>query len=603
MKKRIKEKLIYCSCAAAALLTTSCIDNNYDLDNIDGTSEFKINNLVLPVEMDPIELRDIIKVKEGDKIQEVTINGETFYAVEQSGDFHSNPIHINEFTATADKLNPSDAVFSLHAGKLGVKRRAGENQKLYFLLEEVYKPFEYQAGDVDGAVRELTYIDFKETHFTVNFTAALASNVTSQIESLKLKLPAGLVISRVNVGEYKYNSTTGEVDIPRVDIVNNKAQVVIYATGINLSSDIFHYDASTNSGVFDLNSEFTVKDGTLVVSGSASALSALPDEITFTTSYDLGNMEVTQILGSIAYNLEGDGLKIDPIRFNDIPDFLNSDQTNLVLANPQIYLQMNNPVGEYGLYYVSDFNIVAERHDAAPKYFPYEDFKVGAGTTSLQNYLLAPDPQAVKNIPAEFNSALNRLTYKNLGNLLSGAGLPQTLDISLDNPRIPEQKLTSPLKIGVDLDDMEGKYRILAPLALEGSPTSGSRIYYTETKDGWWTEDLDGLMIDDLIITATITNDLPLDATLKIIPINRLGEEIKDVTVVPVKMAGNTTLEHAEIQITGKITDLDGIKIVAEVTPDGKTGADGQPEALSPEQTIVLKDLKARVNGSYTKKF
>ncbi len=42
------------------------------------------------------------------------------------------------------------------------------------------------------------------------------------------------------------------------------------------------------------------------------------------------------------------------------------------------------------------------------------------------------------------------------------------------------------------------------------------------------------------------------------------------------------------------VTNLDGITFTAHVKADGQT-------ALSPEQNIVLKNLKAKVSGHYTK--
>ncbi len=41
---------------AAMLLLTGCMDDNYDLSNIDTTSEVKVNGLVLPVNVKPVTL-------------------------------------------------------------------------------------------------------------------------------------------------------------------------------------------------------------------------------------------------------------------------------------------------------------------------------------------------------------------------------------------------------------------------------------------------------------------------------------------------------------------------------------------------------------------
>ena len=46
--------------ACSALVFTGCIDNSYDLSDIDTTTQLRFNNLVLPIQMDPILLSDII---------------------------------------------------------------------------------------------------------------------------------------------------------------------------------------------------------------------------------------------------------------------------------------------------------------------------------------------------------------------------------------------------------------------------------------------------------------------------------------------------------------------------------------------------------------
>ena len=50
------------------LLFASCIDNNYDLSDIDTTSRFEVKDLVIPVNLDPIMMSDLLEIKEGDNI-------------------------------------------------------------------------------------------------------------------------------------------------------------------------------------------------------------------------------------------------------------------------------------------------------------------------------------------------------------------------------------------------------------------------------------------------------------------------------------------------------------------------------------------------------
>lgn len=66
----MKQNPFFAGLPLAALLLTGCIDNKYDLDDLDTTTEIKVNNLVLPVNFDVVTLSDIITIDEDSKIKE-----------------------------------------------------------------------------------------------------------------------------------------------------------------------------------------------------------------------------------------------------------------------------------------------------------------------------------------------------------------------------------------------------------------------------------------------------------------------------------------------------------------------------------------------------
>ena len=593
----MKKKQLYLLAAGVVMGSlSSCIDDNYDLSDINTTSEFKVKDLELPVQLDPVELSDIITVKEGDKIHEVTINGHTFYAVEQTGEFHSDPVHVNEFTAKPEHLSTTTATFRTQP------TRAGESQKIYLLLNEVRSEFDYSSTDIDGTIRDLTYAEFKPTGISFTIVNSLGSNIGAGLENLKVSLPEGLRVTAIqtpgkNYPASAYDIATGMLTLPQVAFQNGEANVTLTADAVNVDSKWYNYNESKNVGEFNLDSELTIKEGKLTLTASAQDLASIGDEVNFQVKYALGNMDVTSILGSVKYDLKGNGLNIDPIEINDLPDFLESEETNLILANPQIYLSLNNPVGGMNLKYQSGMLIKALRNNGPDASFPLDAFVVPASGEGPFNYVLAPDPSAVTEIPSQFASGLTRVTYNNLGNILSGKGIPNTLDIELVNPEIPLQKLSTPLQLGQDLQEMKGTYQFLAPLALEGDATSGSQIIYTHTADGWWSEDLADLTIGELTLNANVTNAIPLNASISVYPIDKDGNVISGVEVIPIEVAAGEQNKPAVFVIKGTIRNLDGVKIRADVHPDG-TG-----EALAPSQTITLTDIKVKVSGNYTKKF
>lgn len=595
---------------ALTLLLTSCIDDKYDLADIDTTSRFKVNDLVLPLNLDPVLLSDIIKIEEGDQIKEYTIDGHTFYAVEESGTFSSDPIDVASFDASANQLNPTIATFSLpKSGKR--QRRVGEEFPLYFLTGKVLQSLDYEADGIDGAVRALTTLYYNPVHFTMKLMIVeqLNSALSMQLENVTLQLPKGLDLLNVEAPGYSfsasdYSPTTGLISMDKVILNEGEATIDIISTSIDLTSypNAFSYNKELDEGTFYLDSEFSIEEGTrLAFSGTSEALATIPDLVEFTVTYDVSDLIATAMLGNIQYDLTGENLKIDPVELDNLPSFLENPETNLILSNPQIYLNLNNPVGEYGLTYQSSLDISAIRDGKIDTTFPSPLIVVPA-TIGSHNILLAPDENNISLIPDEYKPGLERLRYENLGYILSNGGkadgMPEKLDIQLIDPMIPDKPIVghNPFRLGENLPGMDGTYLFLAPLSLK----EGSTI--VKTVDGWWSEDLADLTIDNLGISAIANSDLPTGVVINIYAIDRDGNKISEESSV--KLVGLAQNEPIEISLIGlmidgqrqPITNLDGIEIYV------LTSDNGNDEALAPSQTITLENLKAKVSGYYTKK-
>lgn len=84
-------KLSLATVALACMPLTGCMDDNYDLSDIDTTAEIKVNDLVVPVNLDAITLSNVFDLEEGSVVKE--INGE--YVVLVDGEFKSEDIKVN----------------------------------------------------------------------------------------------------------------------------------------------------------------------------------------------------------------------------------------------------------------------------------------------------------------------------------------------------------------------------------------------------------------------------------------------------------------------------------------------------------------------------
>lgn len=576
----------------AMVSLTGCIDDNYDLSDIDTTSEFKVNDLVLPVNIDVVTLGDIIDVKPEDQIKEIIIGGQTFYAVQESGTFASEPIHIPSFSTNAPSVSSTTVSFNVGANRNNAPAKLPS--LTLGLTAPIEKSISYRAENIDAAIISLTELFTDELSIALTFTASPEVTGIAEIElqNLLLDLPKGLTITNV-LPDGIYNN--GRLEIPSVKLENGVATITLKASGVNLADNGCTIDYNRHS--LELNSNVNIESALLLVTPKTDAAVTVPENVSLNVDYAISPLSVTAVSGRIHYMLEGDALNISPISLAELPDFLAQEGTNLVLSNPQIYLSVNNPVAEEKLEYRTGLQLTAVRDGEPEKYFSldngYFDVNYNKGVTGPYNFCLSPESPAADQVPTGYTNPVH-VPFTSLGSVISGNGLPKSIGIDLVDPQIFEQAVNG-FRLGHNLNALEGSWEFVAPLALKSGV--GSKIVYTKTENGWNDEDVDAITISTLEISMSVDSDLPLKANITGYPIDKSGNQISEVTIVGAEIPANAKDEEVVIRVNGTVQHLDGITFTATVEPDESE------KALSPSQTLTLKNIRAKVSGSYTKKF
>lgn len=589
---------------ASALLFSGCIDDAYDLSDIDTTSRVNVNGLVIPVNIDQITLDDIITFDENSKIQPVTIGGERFYALTESGEFNSEDIRIDEVKADSPEIPSSEAVLQRTSLKQRRKiRRAPSQYAVSYHIHELGDGFTYESDDLDESIIDLTEAWVKNLRFAVRLSSVNVDNAmeSTTFSGVSIQLPKKMTCTE-SVGTY--DAATGVWTIPELTVSGSTTEIYVEASRIDLAANGVKIDPVKHS--FVLDGDFKVLDGiiTLEPRVSGGIPSTLPQTLDFRADYTLSPLVIDAVSGTIEYKYQG--LDIDPVTLTDIPDFLSCEGTNLLLANPQIYLSLNNPLADYDVHCNAGLTLTSLRPDA-PESIRRLSYSldngpvvVGAdgGPNARQQFVLAPSRNNL-NVPDGYNaSALSYYEFSGLSDVLAVPAneanyseLPETIDITLTNPGVPRQKV-SHFRLGTSLPGVKGNYMLVAPLALK----EGSMIIYSDTEDGWGSEDLDALTIEELTLTAIASNSTPLAAELVAYPVNTSGERIPGVKVTSNVLEAMSEGKPLEIKLEGKIENLDGVIFEARVRP-------GSEESLRPDQTIRLNNIRAKVSGYYTKQF
>ena len=591
----MKQNPFFAGLPLAALLLTGCIDNKYDLDDLDTTTEIKVNNLVLPVNFDVVTLSDIITIDEDSKIKEIEIDGKKVYAVTETGDFHSDPIDVPGFTAPAPSVPKGEATFALPDVNGVASRRAPRDATRYNILSFTPQNVNFKAEGIDGSILDIEAIGCEPLQISLAFRAdGVADILDLSLENLRFSFLKGLTIRNLPSG-CSYDAASGILEVSEIDCGSDGVGTIAFMVdAIDLHAGGASYDYAAHR--LDYNSEINITEGYLAASlKSSQAAIELPGNIGLSVETSVEALKATTFTGSLNYRLDGNGLNISPVDLSDLPDFLAQEETNLRLANPQIYLQVNNPLGEDHLKCQTGMTLTAVRGDDRKSYSLDNNGVVEIGydkAAGPYNFVLSP---SIPSSPsADFAQGLEHVAFTGLSDVLSGNGLPKSIDIDLDDPQVPAQRVVD-FRLDSSLPGIEGKYEFLAPLALKGGD-NGSVIVYRDRKDGWGDEDVEKITIEVLEIEADVTSTIPLKAVLTATPIDVDGN-LMNVNVEGGVIEANAQNQHIVLRTTGVVKRLDGISFEAVVRP-----ANGD-QAIGPDQTIELRNVKARVTGNYTTDF
>lgn len=558
----------------------SCIDDSIDLDNLNKDYEVKVNNLVVPIKLDNVSLSNIIDIEE-DGILRI-VNDE--YVLVKEGDISGEGFHVNPVSLS---LSVQEVSANIPTGDLpGV---GNVSVPFDLTLPGLNSTFKFETNMVDGRVRGLKSAKC-DCSLILNFE--VPSNLTSggdvHIADLKIKMSENLKVeSYTREGEY--------LNIGDVNFVNGIASVTLKISGINFET--------TPSMNFSFTPGATISDyGTLAVSGGigisgrlvgkASAANIPSDGISFALKPYLSSVEVKSVSGSVEFTFGG--LSLSDIYIDNMPSVL--EDATAELQNPQIYIKMNNPLADYGMSGSTRLSFKSYFHEELA-------FEATSGTLVLGN-------QGGSDVEHQYCIAeFKPSTYYDLYNMAEFVSIPNLsgligpkgfsgyrLNVSTDDPRMSGSVSDFPL--GTTLPAIRGGYSFFSPVALR----VGSMLTYSKAETGWDDETVRKMRIDQLNVSADVTNSLPFEITLSGTPLNENGEPCLDVNtkqpviIGPVVIAANGT-SHIELKTSGVITNLDGITYKAEGKVTQETGA------LKPGSPIHLTNIRVTVSGSYRDSF
>jgi hypothetical protein len=609
--------------ALSVLVLSSCVDNDYDLSDIDTMARFKTKNLVVPLNLDEITLDQVMDLDEDSEIKTFKNEetGETWYGIKKDGTFDSDPIKVSAFTVNKPTISPSSNTLDLTP--LSYVAGMVDQISAFYEIAGQSDPtsFSAESDNVDKSIKSISKLGVN-TSFNIKISVS-GTGVSSIIphikyEGVKIQLPKGLT---AEAEEGTYNSSTGIWDLSNETLAPNSSGIASVKLTITAIDAKVANITFTSAPTPDDKGTFVFADEVQLIAGRVNIYdvdpSSLPDQVTFTSAPTLQNIDVNTFTGDVEYDVED--FTIDPIDLADVPDIINQPGTKLLLEKPQLFLEINNPMAKYNVYFESGFEltperIVRENGVDVKKQKTYEIDANGEGKKTFgtkttdgssqkeegNQFVLAPSTPD-DFLKDEYPNPKHVL-FTDLKRILlldeeaeeeevaeTGVGIPTTINVNVKDPKVPRQTVTD-FVLGEELAAVKGKYSFYAPLQL----SEDSHIAYTDTIDGWNDEDVDNITIDSLTINFDATTEIPFETELTIYPIDTTGEPIAGVKTTTAHLDAKAQNQPVEVTIIGPVTHLDGLLIKAHIL-------NTESDTLSPDMKIYVDNSKATITGHYDK--
>lgn len=562
----------------------SCVNNDYDLTkDIDMTVSIGGSEFAIPGgKTEEITLGKVLELDDEDLVK--TDEKGNYYLEQAAEEPMISTIEVESFIIPAPFIEPID---------LGVD------------IPNI--PFPVRAD-----LPNIPPIDFPEANTEFNFSQTGLPVELKTISSIRTDMKTVVTLSYTNASIKKATLTDVVLTFPEYIISEDLTNHKLSLPDVTLLSSIQNYsktitiqgidcsklkegeglDGKTHS--IKISGEISIT-GKVNVNASDITLPLRDSRLELKANINMNTFTAKSVTGKVDPEIT---ITADPIKLNNLPDFLSDNETHLDVENPMIFITINNGspleaniTGTLSPYKDGKLTITN------PINFSITDISGKSENTPAtdQRFCLSPiDPKiaGVKHCPVpDLSSLINKIPDEIRFNII---------------PKAADKEVT------VDLGKPEGftfktDYKVNVPFVF-GDKLS---IVYKDTIDGWM-EDLEDFEIQLVHVTGTVINKIPLALSLTAEPttLNSKGEAIKldgveikvktngkedDNTITTGNEQGTSTALIIEMKETkaGSMKKLDGI-VLRAVAKSSQAAAGKQ---LNKNQSVQLIDLKLKVPG------
>lgn len=597
-------------CAGSAVLTTGCVSDDYDLDNLDMTMGLGSDGLKLKLgTTQQIMLNDILDLDESVKLD----GSNLYYLVEEGStnfDVKVDPVdatfeksrietsqRVLDYETAKQQLDPSilnqlpvDAGLPIEGGlTLNGKAEGYSDVKI-----SVKVPVE---------VKRIDLVDVKDMKISLSIHTATSPNVKfgiDKIKDFKITIPQILVVDPTSLSEgWVLNGhvlehkgelkVKGDMELCHV----TATQVDPLSFGTPQDGEIKFGNDSHGRSVVEAGIEGDVyfkatQDFTLTTSDYADIYLEL----------QLGNgsrIDIEKVQG--LFNPEIDPT-VDPIDIaSSLPDFLNDPAVRIGAANPTLKFDADLTQIPVGLNLSADLQAVKKGEGAFKKNVVLPQTQVSPNKRNVVYYSETGTPYdpEVASIPADAQKA----KAENLSDLIEQ--LPDEIRVDLGNGHLNVQQKPYSITLGKTYK-ASAEYRVFVPFQFD----RGLTIVYNDSTDSMG-DDLKDYTAEGIQIDAVAESTIPLDLVATVTAYDVNGKVIPGIQFDQVKVAASdgTAVKESPLSIKAKLTDptllqkMDRVKFSVKAA----NNVNDKVHELRSTQYLRIKDIRLRLAGKVTADF
>lgn len=601
MKQKMKKGTVGCLLLSALGITTACVDNSYDLTkDIDMTVTVGGDLTTPGNSSEEITLNDLFDVDYETSDLDTLENGD--FVLRVNGEPTNSTVEVSDVTVASSDSEPNESNLLTFTRSMLVN---GETSPLP--VEDLNPEWKLRNEGVPSDVVDLEYADdIRNNEVTLNLNINGNTNGVWLKKGMTFTFPDYL---RVTLTDSYTLSCFDLSDDGTVMILKKDVHLLPSGGKWNVSLSRIYFKVSEGIDIpsgegFDPRTRKIVFNISIPVDGDVFL-----KENDFLAGSNKADFKLVSTVESDEMNLGRVRAKVDPeinftvsdVKIENLPDFLNDNDVNADLTNPQVLLRVKNGAEV-------DVNFQAVLH-SYKEGNSLKEVKIGT-TLSDDNdktirlkanteNLLCLSPLN-ENVPEGYDW----VKVEELPDLIQS--IPDLIKVEGIEAKVLQNFYT--LDLGVK-NDVTTDYDMNAPLEF-GKDFS---IVYKDTINGW-SEDIENFEMKEVEISLNAVNRIPLNLTLSATAIDTEGNEMSDVVVTTEGFIAAGDMEKPNTKtlvfnlrkndgtriknLDGLILRLDG-KAFHQENSD-QTGNEWNSKTLNANQTLKLDDLKLRIKGGVT---